>query len=437
VPGVSANPRARPKQALRAGVFPSSVLVLINVRLSATSHVIDRPAAVGLLFSGLCLLFLAGCVSSPRRPPGRTSVETGNAVLPAHLISNFFVVESKWDDGHTYRFIIDTGSTATLVTPDLAKRFELKSKKPAPAKVPVRSANGGQIELDPITLRKVSLGEASFERVPALVFDLTALSDHLGVRIDGVIGFPVFRNTLLTLDYPGEQLVIAPSPGYLPPPKPAPRTSVIPFNGEQNTPLIPVQMGTESFIVLIDTGSDGSLSLNPAGLHPRFLNGPRPGTLISSLQGDRRQLTGRLNQNVLVGTHVVEQPIVDLSDQLSSLGGEFLKNFTITFDQRRKQVTFVRHTDGPVTMGPRLSTGLAFSRAPVYWRVLTVIPETPTAGLAVQTGDLCVRINGEPVDRWTFDRYAELLRTAAKITYTFITGTKETDIEVPVFSLVP
>lgn len=407
------------------------------MRPSATHPAFSFPAAACLLLAALCLLFTAGCVSTSHRAPGRTFLETKSVVLPARLISNFFVVESKWDDGRTYRFVIDTGSTATLVTPDLAKRYGLKQKKPAPAKVPVRSANGGQIELDPITLGKVSLGEASFERVPALVFDLSALSDHLGVHIDGIIGFPIFRNTLLTLDYPGEQLIIAPSPVYLPPPKPAPRTSVIAFNGEQNTPLIPVQLGTESFIVLIDTGSDGSLSLNPAGLHPRFLNGPRPGTLISSLQGDRQQLTGRLNQNLLVGSHVVEQPIVDLSDQLSSLGGEFLKNFTITFDQRRKQVTFVRHTDGPVTMGPRLSTGLAFSRSPVYWRVLTVIPDTPTAGLGVQSGDLCVRINGEPVDKWTFDRYAALLKTAAKITYTFITGTKETDLEVPVFPLVP
>ena len=407
------------------------------MRLSALSHVPGRPAAAGLLFSALCLLLLAGCVSAPRRAPGWTHMEVKSTTLPARLVSNFFVVESKWDDGRTYRFVIDTGSTATLVTPDLAKHFGLKPKNPPPARVRVRSANGGEIALEPVTLRRVSLGEATFERVPALIFDLTALSDHLGVHLDGIIGFPVFRDTLLTMDYPGEQLIIAPAPIFPPPPKPVPRASTIAFNGEQNTPLIPVQMGTESFIVLIDSGSDGSLSLNPAGLHPRFANGPRAGTLISSLQGDRRQLTGRLAQNVLVGTHTVEQPIVDLSDQLSSLGGEFLKNFTITFDQHRKQVTFVRHTDGPVTMEPRRSTGLAFSRSAVYWRVLTVIPDTPTAGLAVHAGDLCVRINGEPVEKWTFDRYAALMKTAAKITYTFITGTKESDLEVPVFELVP
>ena len=58
---------------------------------------------------------------------------------------------------------------------------------------------------------------------------------------------------------------------------------------------------------------------------------------------------------------------------------------------------------------------------------LTVIPDTPTAQLPVQAGDLCVRINGEPVAKWGYDRYAALLKSAAKVTYTFLAGTTETD----------
>ena len=383
--------------------------------------------------AAVCFLFLASCATAPRH----TFVAGQSTTLPARIISNFFIVESQWDDGRTYRFIIDTGSTATLVSPDLAKRFGLKPKKGAPAgPVKVRSASGAEIALEPVTLRRVALGTASFGNVPALVFDFADLSVHLGVPIDGIIGFPLFHDTLLTLDYPGAKLTLAPSPLALPTSRPAPRSSTIAFNNERHTPLVPIQLGNESFIVQIDTGSDGSLSLNPAGLHPRFANGPRAGTLISSLQGDRQQMTGRLAQNVLLGTHTIERPIVDLSDQLSSIGGEFLRHFTVTFDQRRNQVTFVRDTDGPVTMEPRRSTGLSFSRGQVYWRVLVVIPSTPAAQL-VQTGDLCVRINGELVGKWDHDRYAALVKSADKITYTFLSGTLETDVEVPVFELVP
>lgn len=393
---------------------------------------------IGLLSCVLCLWFATGCSTVSRRTPGRTVVEVKATTLPALILSNFFLIESRWEDGRTYRFLIDTGSTVTYVSPELGKRFAVKQKKGAPQLVHVRSANGGEIDLESIVLRRLTLGDSHFERVPALLFDFTDLSSHLGLTIDGIIGFPVFRNTLLTMDYPGSRLVIAPYPAaFAPLPKQTPQVSTIAFNNQQSTPLIPVQMGNESFIVLIDSGSDGSLSLNPVGLHPRFANGPRIGTIVSSLQGDRRQLTGRLSQDMLIGAHRIEKPIVDLTDQLSAIGGEFLRHFAVTFDQRRNQVTFARDRDGPVVMEPRRHTGLSFARSPAYWRVLTVIPDTPTAKLPLQAGDLCVRINGEPVAKWDYERYAALLKSAAKITYTFLIGTRETDIEVPIFELVP
>jgi C-terminal processing protease CtpA/Prc len=65
------------------------------------------------------------------------------------------------------------------------------------------------------------------------------------------------------------------------------------------------------------------------------------------------------------------------------------------------------------------------------------VPDTPNSRLPVQPGDLCVRINGELVEHWTFERYAELVRTAQKITYTFLSGAQETDHEAQVFELVP
>jgi hypothetical protein len=407
------------------------------------SGISNRPApprvARFLLCSALCLLILSGCSTVPPRAPGRTVVEVKASTVPARIVSNFFLVESLQDDGRPCRLLVDTGSTISYVSPDLAKRLALKPKKGTPPQlVRVRSANGGEIELEALTLRRLTLGDSHFERVPALRLDLAELSAHLGLQIDGIVGFPVFRNTLLTLDYPGSRLVIAPYPAqFAPPPRQTPRVSTIAFNNQQGTPLIPIQMGNESFVVLIDSGSDGSLSLNPVGLHPRFLHGPRIGTIVSSLAGDRRQLTGRLNQTVLIGTHTIEQPIVDLTEQLSSIGGELLRHFTLTFDQRRNQVTFARAADGPVTMEPRRSTGLSFARSPAYWRVMTVIPDTPTAELPVQAGDLCVRINGEPVAKWDYERYAALLKTATKITYTLLAGTRETDLEVPIFNLVP
>jgi hypothetical protein len=405
------------------------------------SQISDWPAiarlSLSVLFSVLCLL-TAGCISGRGRAPAATRIEPQPVRVPAQIIANFFFVESTQADGNTYRFMVDTGSSVTYVSSPLASALKRKERRGTPPRtLSVQGANGRSVELPAITLHRFRLGEAHFDDVPAVVYDFSEFSAHVGQKIDGIIGFPLFRDTLLTLDYPASQLEIAPNPVVAPPPVRQPRTSVISYNREQSTPLIPVQMDNESFFALIDSGSDLGLSLNPSGLHPRFVQGPRVGLIVTSLDGDKRQLVGRLEQNIMVSTQLVQQPIVDLTENLSSLGGELLRHFRLTFDQQRHIVTLVRNTDGPVEMPGRRSTGLSFRRFPNYWRLLAVVPDTPNSSLPVEPGDLCVRINGELVEHWTLERYTDLVKNAAKITYTFLSGSKETDHEVQVFELVP
>ncbi|MEO6992370.1 MAG: aspartyl protease family protein, partial [Lacunisphaera sp.] len=117
-------------------------------RFQPTLAVHSLPAQLCLVLSVVGLLLLSGCFSSGRRSPGRTVLET-KTTLPAQVISNFFVVQTKLSDGKSYRFIVDTGSTATLVSPELAKKFAMKERHGAPRrKVHVRSASGGEIDLE-------------------------------------------------------------------------------------------------------------------------------------------------------------------------------------------------------------------------------------------------------------------------------------------------
>lgn len=373
---------------------------------------------------------LAGCATF-RLPPRKTSLESARSVLNASLVSNFLVIETQWDKHGPYHFIVDTGSSATIVTPDLVKRF---GGRVHGNQTPVRvlDASGRVKLLNPATLKRLDLGAARFEGVGVLEYDLADLSNHLGVRIDGVLGFPLFRDTLLTLDYLHSQVIITPQgmPMALP-------GVTIPFNNEQNTPLIPIQVGNESFIALIDSGSDAALSLNTVGLHPTFRFGPKPGALVATLGGDRLLMTGRLAQTLTIGAYAIEYPIVDLTDELSSIGGGLLRDFSVTFDQKRNQATFYRPTFDPIKVPPVRSTGLSFTKLPAYWRVAAVVSDSPAEQLGVQAGDLCTRINDEPVATWPFQRYTDLVHTAARITYTFINGNDEQQVTLPVFDLVP
>jgi hypothetical protein len=401
-------------------------------------NAVSRPAfSVVVVSSVLCFLILTGC-SFPyfkRQPPqpGRTTLSSPLVILPANAIGNYLLIEAKWDRFGPYRFLIDTGSSVSLVTPALARRYPGREVfLPAGPRVRVTSADGSITELPATSVRRIELDDARFEDVRALIYDCASLSAHLGVRIDGVLGFPFFREALLTLDYPGSRVILQRARAA-----PLVPGTVISFDDTRKTPLISVRLGGRSLVALIDSGSDAAFRLNPVGLEPQFKFGPTVGATIGTLGGDRIQHVGRLDESLAIGDQVFVQPIVDLTDELSAIGGGMLKHFAVTFDQLHERVTFYRESRLPIESPPLRSTGLSFSKTPAYWRVAGVVPGSPADAAGIQPGDLVTRINGEPVVRWDFRRYEQLVATGADIAYTFLNGTAETEKRVSLFALVP
>jgi hypothetical protein len=387
-----------------------------------------------LLFAGI---FLTGCAwvpfmkrEGPR--PGRTKLDSPLVVLPAQTLGNYLIVEAKWDRSGPYHFIIDTGSTVTLITPDLAKRYPgPEPARPLPA-MPVKTAGGEAILLPQASMRRLQLGDARFENVPVLLYDCAALSAHLGVKIDGILGFPLFRETILTLDYPRSRVLLAPS--FNAPLQPG---TTIPFNNTNKKPLIPIRLGDTSFAALVDSGSYSTLRLNPIGLSPNFAVRPRAGGVVATLTGDDQQQIGRLGDSVGIGGYTVRQPLVEITDDLSAIGGGLLQHFTVSFDQERSRITFYREVPEPVVFRPLRSVGVSFSKTPAYWRVVGVVRDPAVPAPDVQTGDLVTRINGEPVAKWDYARYERLIATAPEVRFAFLNGSAETEKTLRVFELVP
>jgi len=381
------------------------------------------------------LLFGGGCFTWHRESPRPGATKFGAAVvtLPARLVGNALVVEAKWDKFGPYHFLIDTGASVTLVSPELAQRY-LADDVPTPGtpQVRVQSSAGATTLLPATVLSRLELGKLTFELVPALIYDCRALTGQFGIKIDGILAFPLFREAQLTLDYPHSRVILRPinQPHALP-------GSTIAFNNTNKSPLIPVRLGDRSFIVLIDSGSDEAFSLNPVGLNPKFAFGPVEGPIVSSLTGDLAEPVGRLADTLYLGQYAVPRPVVDLTTDLSALGGGVLKYFTITFDQEHDEVTFFRDAPDAIAVPGRRSVGLSFSRTPAYWRVVGVLPGSPADRAKVEQGDLVTRIDGQPVTKWDTRRYDQAMANREDIVLTFLNGTRETEKRLTVAELVP
>ncbi len=391
-----------------------------------------------LLMLGLCCAgdLQAGWFRREPPRPGRTTMNDPVVVIPAQVISHYIIVTAKWDRRGPYNFLIDTGGSVTLVSPTLAQRYGVPVRDPRTGKttsVTVRSAAGETASLDATTLRRLEIGEVVFETVPALVYDCNELSVHLGLRIDGILGFPLFREVLLTLDYPKSRVVLS-KPGSASALVPG---STIPISTEMKSPIISLRTGDQSFIALLDTGSDCTLRLNPLGLGLPYAQEPRPGAITSSLTGDRRQTVARLGVNLGLGSYQLEKPVVELTDELTAVGGAVLSQFSITFDQENNLVTFYREQRGPILFPPRRSSGISVSKSGAYWRIVGVIPESPAARAGIEEGDLITRINDEPVEHWNTERFNTLVTQSEAVTFAFLVGKREYEMRLAVMNLVP
>ena len=391
-----------------------------------------RSHVLGLLASGIWLL-ASGCTTQPATSHRTVLPESAAAVtIPAEIVGGQFFVVTRWDGLGPWRVLVDTGSTVTLVSPEFAHAYAGDEPAADMAVVRVRSADGGSTLLPGVRVRSLALGAARFENVTALVYDFDELSAHYGRKIDGIVGYPLFRDTVLTLDYPHALLELVPAATA-----PALPGRVLPLLGDWSRPVVAAQLGDRPLAVLLDTGSSGALRLNPGIFPPRLTAPVRPGATVATLTGDRQQEIGRLADDFVLGGRTFTRPVVELTDQPAAVGSEVLRHFRITLDAERGLASLMRDGDDPLGGDPLHSTGISFRRFPAYWRVVSVIPGSPADDAGLEPGDLVTRINGERVEKWGLDRYEALVRAAPAVDFTLLNGRTETTERIPTFPLVP
>jgi hypothetical protein len=225
-----------------------------------------------------------------------------------------------------FRFVVDTGTGAdAIVTPALAERLALPAVGKARLMDPSRQ---GDQRAPMVALERLQVAGVEFAQVAAVNHALPGEDDNCM----GLLGFTLFREYLLTLDYANQKLTL--ERGAL---EPDGGQSVLPFRMPDGVPIVVLTVAGEQMEAQLDSGGMGLTLPETVAVRLKFVSDP---VLFSNAESvaTRFQLkVGRLGGDVLLGRYVFERPVVEVHPAfpLVNLGAEPMGQFAVTFDQAR------------------------------------------------------------------------------------------------------
>jgi hypothetical protein len=253
-----------------------------------------------------------------------------------HMRGLMPVVEVNLNGQGPFAFMIDTGAGMQAdIDTSVAGRLKLPLSG--------RAINGdpsGQNdrEVATATIGSLTIGKAEFRNVIAVVRPQRITKDYPDV--DGILGFALFTDYLLTLDYPAMQVRLA--RGTVPA---ANDTDILNFEIENRIPIVELAIGRIHVPAHIDSGN--------------FVAGfILPEEVVEQLQlqseaitvGGARSVTNRiqlkqvqLRDTIRLGGFQFPQPTIAfpaLSD--TNLGFKVLRDFVLTFDQKNRRLKLDR-----------------------------------------------------------------------------------------------
>lgn len=258
------------------------------------------------------------------------------ATAPLQMRGLMPVVEVKLNGQGPFAFMIDTGAGMQAdIDPSVAERLNLQLNG--------RAINGdpsGQNdrEVATATIDSLTIGKAEFRNVTAVVRPQRITKDYPAV--DGILGFALFADYLLTLDYPAMQVRLA--RGALPA---ANGTDVLDFELENRIPIVQLAIGRIHIPAHVDSGNFVAGFLLPEEIVEQLQLQSAAITI-----GGARSVTNRiqlkqvqLRDTIRLGRFEYPQPTIAfpaLSD--TNIGFNVLRDFVLTFDQHNRRMKLQR-----------------------------------------------------------------------------------------------
>jgi predicted aspartyl protease len=282
----------------------------------------------GSRFKPLALILTVVCVAltSSTSPAQNSGFNT-----PLEIVHNKPFVQVRINGKGPFRFVLDTGTGGeAFITPELAAQLNLPSAGDITLNDP--SGKGGR-KASTVSLTSLEVGGVQFVKVRAVVHNLGGADGPC----QGLLGFALFRNFLMTLDYPNRRLgltvgALEPDGGH----------SVLPFRMSNGIPVVALAIGGTRVEAQLDSGGSG-LSL-PAQVAARLKFASQYSSLSDahSLSTRFTLMGATLAGDVRFGSYTFKRPFVEINPAfpLANFGSAPMRQFALSFDQNNHLVRF-------------------------------------------------------------------------------------------------
>lgn len=239
-----------------------------------------------------------------------------------------------------FTFVIDTGTGGeAVVSADLGRRLGLKVTGEEEMGDPT-GVNKQKVPL--FSIDSLKLAGVEFKNVQAIQMA------GFGGNFDGILGFVLFRDYLLTLDFPKQQVTLL--RGAL---AAADGNQIIRFRMPDNVPLIELNVGGQDVDTHVDSGGTGLSLPEKAAKNLTFVSHPVVLGRSRTVSNDYEIKGAQVASEIRLGGYRFPKPFVEINPIFpeANLGSIPLANFAVTFDQKNKLVRFLA-ADKSIVLAP-------------------------------------------------------------------------------------
>ncbi len=306
--------------------------------------VVCRPMILGLAVFTAHVLISCVLVVTPVTAQDSESVRVNSKItldsaevqIPMDHSSQHIVISTKVNGQGPFRFQLDTGAgLEACVDLKLAEKLDM------PTIGNVLNSSGSEdnaVRRDLVRVNEITFGGMKATNVRALAADYSWISTDPDDPVMGILGFELFEDLLLTIDYPRNEIVLR--QGDLTAEQGA---DTLTFDASSGTPHISVTIGGQEIRTMIDTGAKGAIVLTEDQIGRLKINGEMKQTGTGRTVNEEFPIfSATLAEDLVLGTKSFPnvQASIFKSFDYSIVGHQLLSHFVITFDQRNSRVKF-------------------------------------------------------------------------------------------------